>query len=146
MFTKPCARAPRGCLALAKAHCVSRLAQRQFCSPKCVYLARVEGGLGPGLLLTHEQLSAAGKSGGREAGVSRRRAAMLKAIGSVEQEARQALTNTGSTLKPEDFKAIEYLLANIYLAGWKRGHQAGWSKAEAFLEQARKRSDNGVAA
>lgn len=140
MFTKPCERANLGCLGLAKAHCLSRLETRRFCSPKCVYLARVDGGLGPGVLLTREQLSAAGKSGGREAGVRRRRAAMLKTIGPLQVEAKRTLEFAGARLRPEDLKAIEYLLANIYIAGWKKGYQARWQKDKvACLEQARKR-------
>jgi hypothetical protein len=80
-----------------------------------------------------------GRRGGSETGRQRRRTSMLSTIGSVEAEARRVLENSGSRLKPEDFKTIEYLLANVYIAGWKRGYQAGWRKERAFVEQARKR-------
>jgi hypothetical protein len=79
-----------------------------------------------------------GRRGGSETGRQRRRQSMLSTIGSVEEEARRVLENSGSRLTPADFKTIEYLLANVYIAGWKRGYQAGWRKERAFVEQARK--------
>lgn len=137
MFTKPCERADRGCDGLAKADTLKKLEARRFCSLRCCAIERVAGGHRPDAGMTRTQRATSGRSGGTESGARRRRAVMLKAIGSVEAEAQIAIERSGSRLRPRDFKAIEYLLANVYLEGWRRGSQARWRKNKT-AEQAQK--------
>jgi hypothetical protein len=84
--------------------------------------------------LTTERYREIGQRGGALSGSRRRAAAMQRTVGSVEDVAREALSSTASTLTPEDLKAIEHILAQVYGVGWDRGYQTGWR------QRARKRA------
>jgi hypothetical protein len=121
-MTKPCARAPRGCLGIIEAPGPKTLAKREFCSGSCAVRARLEAGWHPDRALTRDQRRRGGQQGGKVAGMRRRRQALMGAV-----------LKLGKFLTPEFLEGlsaaqearVRVLLGRAYRIGHRRGYRAG---------------------
>lgn len=140
MFTKPCANP--SCRELCRAKTLRLLGRAKYHSLPCFYAykRRMGWSVTPEYTLAQRQVS--GRKGGHTSAATRRRAAVRRHVASIQKLAPDALM---AKLTQREQALITLLLVRAF----EQGRQGGvfYERVRlGRLEQARKRTNNGVAA